>query len=187
MTQDMKSRKTVKTAGFARHVPNVLLGVLVAFLLASLVAGEVFHAYERFWWWDDMLHTSSGVIVGFIGFLMVYFLNARYRMTISPVFVAVFAFTFALSIGALWEIVEFTIDALFHADMQRWNLPPNAVLIGKAYQGSGLRDSMSDLIEGGLGSLFAATCSYYAFKHRKRATLRVMRHTAKRFGRSADH
>lgn len=166
-----------KRAGLARKVPNILFGIIVGFVLASVVAGEIFNAYEYYWWWDDMLHTVSGMIIGFIGLLMVYFLNARYHMTLRPTLVAVFAFTFAITIAVLWEVTEFAIDAFFGADMQRWNLPADAPLIGYDYQGSGLRDTMSDLIVGGIGSLFASVTAYFAYKHRKRAVLAAMRHT----------
>lgn len=169
-----------KSAGFARRAPNILLAVLISFVLAAVVVGEMLGAYQQFWWWDDMLHGISGVIVGIIGLLMVYFLNARYRMTISPLFVAVFAFTFAVTIGVIWEIIEFTIDALLGADMQRWNLPADAPLIGRDFQGSGLRDTMSDLIVAGIGSLLTSIFAYFAYKHKRPTVLSVMRHTARR-------
>lgn len=174
--------KQSKSAGFARKVPNILIGVLIAFVLASVVAGEFFNAYEHFWWWDDMLHTIAGVIIGIIGFLAVYFLNSRYKMTISPLFVAVFAFSFAITLSVVWEIIEFTIDVIFRTPMQRWNLPVDAQLIGREYQGVGLRDTMSDLIVGGIGSLISSVFAYFAYKHRKPTVLSVMRHTARRFG-----
>ena len=166
-----------KSAGFARKVPNILLGIMILFVFASLVAGEIFNAYEHFWWWDDMLHTASGVILGVVGFLAVYFLNARYHMMISPLFVAVFAFTFAVTMGVIWEVIEFSADVLFHTNMQRWNLPSDATLIGRPYQGVGLRDTMSDLIVASIGSLFSSVFAYFAFKHKKRSVLAVMRHT----------
>ena len=172
-----KSNAKQVNHGIVRNAPKALLISLGAFVLFAVVAGEVFNAYETFWWWDDMLHTVAGVIAGLVGFLAVYFFNARYNMHISPLFVAVFAFTFAITAGTLWEVFEFTMDALFGLDMQRWNLPANAMLIGRDYQGSGLRDSMSDLIVAGIGSLFAAIFANYAYKHEKPTALGVMRRT----------
>lgn len=157
---------------------------MILFAVFALVAGEMFGAYDKFWWWDDMLHTVSGVVVGLIGFLAVYFFNARYNMHISPLFVAVFAFTFAITVGVVWEVFEFTMDALFGFYMQRWNLPPDAVLIGREYQGSGLRDTMSDLIVAGVGSLAAAVFARYAYKHEKQTSLGVMRRIFGRFRRN---
>lgn len=182
--QKKSTRRDVNT-GFVRHAPNAIIGAVAVFVLAALLLGEGFGAYEKFWWWDDVLHTVSGVIVGLIGFLMVYFFNARYNMHINPVFVAVFAFTFAITMGVIWEIFEFSMDVLLGANMQRWNLPADAELIGKAYQGSGLRDTMSDLIVAGIGSLVAAVVAYYAYKHEKPTSLSIMRRTVGRFRKTA--
>lgn len=167
-------RETVNH-GIVRNAPKALIISLVIFVVFALVAGEIFKAYDAFWWWDDMLHTASGIIVGLVGFLAVYFFNARYNMHISPLFVGVFAFTFAMTVGVLWEVFEFSMDAFFGLYMQRWNLPPDAVLIGREYQGSGLRDTMSDLIVAGVGALFAAVFAHYAYKHEKPTSLGVMR------------
>jgi glycopeptide antibiotics resistance protein len=176
MTKNIKN----DSGGVIKYSSQILLGVLGLFLLASVGLGEFFNIYEKFWWWDDVLHTLAGVIMGLLGFLMVYFFNARYKMTISPVFVAVFAFGFAMIMSVIWEIFEFSMDVLFGTPMQRWNLPSNAMLIGKDYQGVGLRDTMSDLIVCSVGALIAAIAAYYAFKHKKRASLSVMKRTVGR-------
>lgn len=158
------------------HVaPKMLIVALIIFAVFSLIAGELFNAYEKFWWWDDMLHTVSGIIVGLIGFLMVYFFNARYNMHISPVFVAVFAFSFAIAIGVLWEIFEFTMDVTFKTEMQRWNLSSDAILIGREYQGVGLRDTMSDLIVAWIGAIFASVFAFFAYKNERPTVLGVMK------------
>jgi hypothetical protein len=172
-----KKRRENINHGVVRNAPKALIISLVIFAVFALVAGEIFKAYELFWWWDDMLHTVSGVIAGLVGFLAIYFFNARYNMHISPVFVGVFAFTFAITAGVLWEVFEFMMDAFFGLYMQRWNLPADSVLIGRDYQGSGLRDTMSDLIVAGIGSLFAAVFAHYAYKHEKPTALGVMRRT----------
>lgn len=160
-----------------RWAPNIVFGALLLLVIGSVVVGGWLGAYEKFWWWDDMLHTASGVIIGLIGFLMVYLLNRHYQMTMSPKLVAVFAFTFAVTIGVAWEIVEFTIDATFGTHMQRWGMP-SEILIGRAYQGSGLRDTMSDLIVSTIGAFVASTFGYFTYKRDKPAVLRSMRRTA---------
>jgi len=75
----------------------------------------------------------------------------------------------------LWEIFEFSVDVVFGAAMQQWNLPDDARLMGKAFQGSGLRDTMSDLILASGGALFAAIFSYLAYKNDRQTVLSVMR------------
>lgn len=159
------------------HLPKALLVSIMLFVVATLVIGDAFGQYEHFWWWDDVFHTLSGVITALTGYLLVYFFNARYNMNINPLFVAVFAFSFAVTMGVVWEIVEFNVDMLFGAHMQRWNLPPDSVLIGKSYQGSGLRDTMSDLIVACIGAFFASTATYLSYKNEKRQALGIMRRT----------
>lgn len=165
------------------HLPKSLLVTIMLFVATALVIGDGFGQYEHFWWWDDVLHTLSGIITALTGYLLVYFFNARYNMHISPLFVAVFAFTFAITMGALWEIVEFTMDVLFATDMQRWNLPANAVLIGRDYQGSGLRDTMSDIIVACVGALISSAIAYFSYKNKKTKVLGIMRRTFPRLAR----
>lgn len=168
-----------------KNSPYILIGVIVAFVFAALVAGELWGAYGKFWWWDDVLHTLSGVILGFIGFVLVYFFNARYQMNINPLFVAAFAFSFAVTMAVVWEVFEFAGDALFHSQMQHWADPASVPMIGQAYQGSGLRDTMSDLIVASIGALFTSAFIYLGYKHEKSTALRLMRRNV-RFARRKD-
>lgn len=159
------------------RLPRVMMMALVVFIYASLFLGEAANFYERFWWWDDLLHTFSGLIFGIVGFLLVYVLNARYELRISPLLIAVFSLTFAISIGVVWEIFEFTTDALLGTNMQKWNVDPNTILLGKSYQGLGLRDTISDLIVDTIGGMVAAVLAYYLYATNKQRTLRVMQRT----------
>lgn len=119
-----------------------LLAIL--FVFASLFLGEFRHYYERFWWWDMALHTTSGLLLGVLGFLLVYVLNENKRIDLHmrPRFVALFAFMFAVSVGAIWEIFEFAMDQFFGTQMQK-------PMLGDA---SGLTDTMWDLILDVLGA-----------------------------------
>lgn len=124
-----------------------------------------------------MLHGVAGVILCLSGFLMVYFLNGRYNLTISPLLVATFAFTFAITFGVLWEIFEFTVDFFYHTALQQWNLPVNSILIGRDYQDVGLRDTMSDLIVTWVGASIASILIYLTYKYKRVVALAAMRHT----------
>lgn len=169
------ARKFVR--GMIRRTPYLLLGTFLLFALAAIVAGEMFGVYKAIWWWDDMLHCLAGAIFGITGFLVVYFLNGRYSMAISPVFIAVFAFTFAVTVGVLWEIFEFTVDFFFHTALQQWNLPVNSILMGRSYQGTGLRDTMSDLIVTWIGASIVSVFTYLIYKHKPVVALTAMRQT----------
>ncbi len=119
-------------------IPPEFEFLAVVFVYASLFLGEVHGYYIRYWWWDAILHTGSGFLLGVLGFLLVYLLNERpdVDMHMRPRFVALFAFMFAVGIGALWEIFEFAMDQLFGMNMQK----------------SGLVDTMWDLIVDTVGA-----------------------------------
>lgn len=129
----------------------------ILFVFAALFLGEFRSFYERFWWWDIALHATSGLMLGILGFLLVYVLNESKRIDLHmrPGFVALFAFVFAVAGGALWEIFEFTVDQLFGTTMQK-------PMLGDP---SGLTDTMWDLIVDALGAL---VISAFAWWHMKR-------------------
>lgn len=120
--------------------------IILLFIFAAQFLGEMNSYYLKFWWWDTMLHTFSGIILGFIGYLLVYTLNNEEKVNVylSPFFMVLFSFTFAVALGALWEIFEFSMDSSF----------------GTAMQKSGLVDTMWDLIVDALGALFTAFCGW---------------------------
>jgi len=156
-------------------IPDILEVVIVFFIFAGIFLSNTFNLYYRLWWWDDLLHMLSGVIIGFIGFIVIYTINHKYSMDISPLLVAVFSFSFAVTIGVFWEIGEFSLDVLLGTANQKWNLPDDSVLIGKPYQGSGLRDTMSDLIVDSIGAFITSTVTYFLYKNDKKKTLAEMK------------
>lgn len=132
-----------------------LLAIL--FVFGSLFLGEFRSYYERFWWWDIALHATSGLLLGILGFLLVYILNENKRIDLHmrPGFVAFFAFVFAVATGAFWEIFEFSVDQLFGTTMQKPMLRDP----------SGLTDTMWDLI---VDTLSALVICVFAWWHMKR-------------------
>ena len=125
-------------------VPMEIEFMVVIFIYASLFLGEVHGYYERFWWWDALLHTGSGLALGVIGFMILFVLDKSGRIDTEPFWIAVFTFAFALSLGAGWEIFEFAGDQLLGTNMQK----------------SGLVDTMWDLIVDSVGGLLAAIGGY---------------------------
>lgn len=93
--------------GFRVPLPPKMKLLAVHFVSASLGLGEVHGYYERFWWWDALLHTGSGVLLGIFGFLLLLLLlhvmneHERTGIHLKPGFVAIFAFLFAVGLGAL--------------------------------------------------------------------------------------
>ncbi|MFA5322828.1 MAG: hypothetical protein WC373_09160 [Smithella sp.] len=156
------------------HIPDILESIIIIFIYAAIFLSVRFRLYDEVFWWDVMLHTSSGVILGFIGFLAVYKLNSRHSMNISPLLVAVFAFTFAVTVDVIFEIYEFSMDIIFGTDMQSWNLPATTIELGRSFQGIGLRDTMSDLIFDAIGALAIAIVCFFLYKNDKKKSLKLM-------------
>lgn len=144
---------------FKVFIPPEFVLLTIFFVFASLFLGEVRGYYQRFWWWDIALHTSSGFLLGIVGFLMIYVMNESESVYVhlKPGFVAFFAFIFALSMGALWEIYEFAMDSLAGMNMQKpmFNDP------------SGLTDTMWDLIVDAIGALIISVMGYHYIKSGK--------------------
>jgi hypothetical protein len=134
------------------HIPIEFEFLLAVFIYASIFLGEIQGFYTRFWWWDVVLHTGSGIALGFIGFLILYSLFRNKRLGIPPGLLAVFSFAFALALGALWEIFEFVADNIFGFNMQK----------------HGLTDTMWDLIIDAIGAFVAAVSGYFYVKYEKR-------------------
>ncbi len=137
---------------FHLRIPTEFQLLTIGFVFASVFLGEVHSYYTKFWWWDIVLHTCSGFLLGIIGFLLVYVLNESDRIDLQmrPGFVAFFAFLFALGMGALWEIFEFSMDSLFAMNMQK-------PMFGDY---SGLTDTMWDLIVDAGGALVISILGY---------------------------
>ena len=134
------------------HIPSEFHILAVIFVFASLFLGEIHSYYERIWWWDMALHGSSGLLMGIFGFLLVYLLNenSRAAVDLTPRFVAFFAFLFAVAVGTLWEIFEFSMDRLVGTNMQK----------AMAADPSGLTDTMWDMILDALGALIISTLGW---------------------------
>ncbi len=140
------------------NIPLKLEVFSVLVIYASLFLGELRDYYSIYWWWDVLMHTSSGLAFGIIGFIILYLLYKTEKIKTSPKIVAMFSFAFALSIGALWEIVEFTMDQTLGTKMQ------SGSFYGATIQSCGLIDTMKDLIDDSVGALFAAIMGYLYLK-----------------------
>src|SRR6056297_1446259 len=78
------------------YIPVRFEFLLTLFVYATLFLGEIRGFYTKFWWWDVVLHTGSGLALGFIGFLIIYSLYRHGPLKSNPALIALFSFTFAL-------------------------------------------------------------------------------------------
>ncbi len=106
---------------FDIELPDVLEAVIVLFVFATLILGEIEEYYVKFKYWDTILHTLNGFLMAAIGFSLVNILNKseRIHLTMSPGFVAFIAFCFSMTVGVMWEIYEFLMDMVVKTDMQK--------------------------------------------------------------------
>lgn len=130
------------------HLPIEFTFATCLFLYAAFGLGEVSRFYDRFWWWDILLHSFSALVMGLIGFLLVYVFYSTHRIRMAPIYVAVVSFGFAVTVGVIWEIFEYIMDLGFDLNMQK----------------SGLPDTMMDLTMDALGGLVAAWIGYHYVK-----------------------
>ena len=156
----------------AIRVPTGMQIAYLAFLYAAIYLGEVRNFYFRIPHWDAVLHFFSGAMLGALGFHLVRLLNEseRPRISLSPGFVAFFAFCFALASGAVWEIYEFTIDGLFGTNMQKFRTDAGELLVGRA----ALTDTMQDFVVDALAALTVTVIGYLSLRRGTPAPIAVV-------------
>ena len=145
------------------NVPTAMLVVYAVFLYCAIYLGEVRNFYFIVPQWDTILHIFSGAALGALGFSIVSILNKSetFHLSLSPVFVALFAFGFAVSLGVIWEIYEFAADSILKTNMQKFALESGEKLIGQA----ALADTMKDLIVDMIGAFVVSIIGYVSMKY----------------------
>lgn len=143
-------------------IPNFIYVLYYIFLYCAVFLGEVFSFYYHVPHWDTILHLFSGAMLGALGFILVSLLNDTEKVGVhlSPFFVALFAFCFALAMGAVWEIYEYTIDSIMHLNMQKYMTEAGEVLIGR----EALLDTMQDIISDAGAALVVSVIGYFSIR-----------------------
>lgn len=146
-------------------IPSSMYIIYVIFLYAAIFLGEVRDFYYRIPHWDTILHTFSGAGIGALGFSVVSLLNKQEKLNVnlSPFFVALFSFCFAITMGVIWEIYEFTFDGLLELNMQKFALENGVNLVGRV----ALSDTMKDLIVDSIGAFVISLLGYVSLKYKK--------------------
>ena len=176
-------------------LPDTLEVIILLFIFAAEILGEIHAYYIMFPFWDTMLHTLNGFLAAAIGFSMVDILNrnSRFHFALSPMFMAIVAFCFSMTIGVIWEFFEFSMDWFFHLDMQKdtvvhmissvmldpagGNHPTEITGIQEVwingeplgvdgYLDIGLIDTMKDLFVNFIGAVFFSIIGYFYVKYR---------------------
>lgn len=152
-------------------IPRKIYIAYYVFLYCAIFLGEVFDFYYIIPYWDVILHAFSGAMLSALGFIMVDLLNTNKQASVnlSPFFESVFAFCFALALGAIWEIYEFAGDMLLGLNMQKAYTAEGTALIGTA----ALLDTMEDMIVD-LGAAAVVAIAGYKANKRKDSEERNM-------------
>lgn len=151
------------------NLPLELECIVVVFISFSLFLGELRDYYMLFWWWDLLLHSISSIVLAFAGFLILYVLYTEKKIAAKPITIMLFSFCFAVAIGALWEIVEFSFDSILGVNMQKSG-PQDA---------SGLQDTMWDLIVDSISAFVVSLAGFFYIKGKSSGLF--FRHAVERF------
>lgn len=185
---------------FGIQLPTALEIIILLFIFAAEILGELEGYFITYPNWDTMLHTTTGFLSAATGFALIDILNrnSRIKFHLSPIYVALAAFCFSMTVGVLWEFFEFGMDRLFHLDMQKDTVvqsitsvmldPTNSntpitidgihsVAVNgndlgfDGYLDIGLYDTMEDLFVNFIGAVTFSVIGYFYIKHRGKGKL----------------
>ena len=185
---------------FGIQLPTTREIIILLFIFAAEILGELEGYFITYPNWDTMLHTTTGFLSAATGFALIDILNrnSRIKFHLSPIYVALAAFCFSMTVGVLWEFFEFGMDRLFHLDMQKDTVvqsitsvmldPTNGntpitidgihsvAVNGNAlgfdgYLDIGLYDTMEDLFVNFIGAVTFSVIGYFYIKHRGKGKL----------------
>ncbi len=105
---------------FKIDLPDGLEIAIYCFIFAAEILGEIENFYGAIPIWDNILHTLNGFLAASVGFSLIDLLNKKIKnFNLSPIFVALVAFCFSMTIGVLWEFFEYSADKFTLSDMQK--------------------------------------------------------------------
>lgn len=152
------------------HIPTLFYVLYMLFLYLSIFVGEVAKFYYKVHLWDDLLHLSSSMMLAMLGFSLVDILNEKNTyVKLSPFFVSLFACTFSLSMGAIWEIFEFTFDHFLGFNMQKFAVESSdgVTILSDLVGHAALSDTMTDIIIDFTGAVVISVIGYISVKRKK--------------------
>lgn len=156
---------------FGVDIPDTMEIIYFIFLFCAIYLGEVRNFYYKIPYWDTILHVFSAIMLGALGFVLVQFLNENKikNMNLSPFFVSLFAFSFAVTCGTLWEVYEYLADHILGTNMQKFMTAHGEVLAGHLALG----DTMKDIIVDVIGALIIVVIGYVHLKNEEKKRLDI--------------
>ena len=182
---------------FRLRLPRFFEGVVLVFIFSAEILGEINCYYQKIPHWDTVLHTVNGFMFAAFGFALLDMINrdGNIKFQLSPLYLALVAFCFSMTVGVLWEFFEFGADIIFHTDMQKDTyltdiytvmldtkktntVIPVEGIAGVTVQGAsgdvvlptyldiGLFDTMKDLMVNFVGALVFSIIGYFFVKEK---------------------
>lgn len=141
-------------------IPSKMHIFVILFLFSAVFLGE----FRRFHFlvphWDKMLHIVSGAFLASLGFTIIQTLNDHDIIHMNPLFVAIFSFSFAITIGTMWELYEYAWDVSLNLNMMKYMDEAGNPYVGL----EALKDTMGDLVVDSIGAFAMSTIGYIAVK-----------------------
>jgi len=178
---------------FDLEFPSTLQIVILLHIFAAEILGELGAYYIHYPHWDTILHTVWGFLCAAVGYSLIDILNQdnNFHLNLSPLYLAVAAFCFSMTIGVMWEFFELAMDKLFLLDMQKDTVIPyiSSVMLDESrsnipividnissvavngqdlglggYLDIGLYDTMEDLFVNFIGALIFSIIGFFSSK-----------------------
>jgi hypothetical protein len=185
---------------FKIEIPPTLEIIIFCFIYAAEILGTLNSFYNIIPFWDSILHTLNGFLAAAIGFSLIWLLNdsENQKVELSPLYLCMVAFCFSMTIGVIWEFLEYGMDTLFAMDHQRDTLvhvinsrllDPEVFGAGKSVSGIhevvidgqpmgldgyldiGLIDTMKDMFVNFIGALVFSIFGYFYAGYRNNNTI----------------
>lgn len=127
---------------FTNLYTYLVFGALILVFMSAYL-GSVRKFYDKYAWWDVLIHFLSGILFVSFGVAL-----SNKIVGLSKLNMVFFSFTFAVTLHVAWEIAEYILDCKTHGNNQRWQKVHNSInhKSQTAIQPAGLVDTMNDTI-----------------------------------------
>ncbi len=163
------------------HIPTIYYYGAMFFAFLANVLGEIYNFYELFPWWDNALHFTSGILIGFTVIIIVDYYQSKLYIRRSlykdAIFTIVIATAASISIAVFWEFFEFLVDYYLGGNMQDGFMWGSEVMMSEVtahvlpsgrFLDKALVDTSFDQLLATLGAILSATINLYVFNYNRK-------------------
>lgn len=151
---------------FKIQIPDFMESIFLIFIIAALLFGEIAEFFVHISWWDDILHTTSGLLVAIVGFSIINTAvnDPHKKIVLNPIVVAIFVFSFSMTVEIIWEMFEYSVDSLISSsNMMRTRDSISLVPFEGLFA---IKDTMSDIILTFIASFIISTLGFFDIKYK---------------------